>query len=246
MPPTGAHQQLIQQEFLKQAESFASIPNIADPTRAARLKDAVAPSSTDTILEIAAGPGYVAIGFAPHVKEVVGVDVTEKMLEIANRNKDARGIINVSFMRVDIESESGLPFSPNTFDAAVCRLAFHHFKDPTRVLARMAAAVKPNGLVAIEDMVGSGISSRRDYQDRWETMRDPSHTKVMTLAEFADAFASCGLDVETVKTDRIEQNVARWFRTTETSPEVQKEVVALLEADMQVDFDRRLKLWRNY
>ncbi|KAJ3323906.1 Enzyme that catalyzes the fourth step in the histidine pathway, partial [Gonapodya sp. JEL0774] len=200
---------------------------------------AVDPKPTARVIELATGPGHIALAFAQHVQEVVAVDITDGFLEIAKRNKLARGINNVAFATGDVESPTGLSFPGASFDAAVCRLAFHHFQNPNKVLAEMARLVKPTtGVVAVEDVYSSGINvGRAQFQDEWETLRDPSHTRFLPLAELIAAFGQCGLEIEKVDTSIVEQNVERWFQTTRTPPDSRAKVVEMLERDMKACID---------
>lgn len=70
-----AHDALIRQEFTKQAGAYASNPTIIDSDWSARLVASVRPMSDDRVLEVATGPGYVALAFATVAREVVGVGV---------------------------------------------------------------------------------------------------------------------------------------------------------------------------
>ena len=63
MAQTKEHNQVVREEFTRQATAYAANPVIADPERVARLVHAVRPSSQDRVLEVATGPGYVALGF---------------------------------------------------------------------------------------------------------------------------------------------------------------------------------------
>src|SRR5712692_6795196 len=106
----------------------------------------------DRVLEVATGPGYVAMGFAAVAREVVGVDLTEAPLAIAEKPRQEQGLPNVRFQLADA---SRLPFADGEFDVVVCRLAFHHFAEPPRMLGEMVRVCTPQGTVAVEDIVVS-------------------------------------------------------------------------------------------
>jgi len=73
----------------RQAPAYADAPVIKDPLHLDKLVEAVRPAPEARVLEIATGPGHVALAFARVCREVVGVDLTEAPLKIANT--DARG-----------------------------------------------------------------------------------------------------------------------------------------------------------
>src|SRR5919204_1516173 len=135
MPHVQDHNQVVREEFTRQAVAYAANPSIADPERIARLVQAVRPTSGDRVLEVATGPGYVAMGFAAVAREVVGIDLTAAPLAIAEQRRQEQGLHNVRFQLADA---SRLPFADGEFDVVVCCLAFHHFEQPPRMLSEMA------------------------------------------------------------------------------------------------------------
>jgi methylase of polypeptide subunit release factors len=81
------HKRTVREEFTKQADAYATSPAITDQERLGRLVEAVNPSGNKRGIEIATGPGYVAMALAARCREVVGVDLTEAPLKIAERTR---------------------------------------------------------------------------------------------------------------------------------------------------------------
>jgi SAM-dependent methyltransferase len=231
MPPRAfgtTHNDLVRRAFTTQAAAYAANPAIADPERVARLVRTVEPAPDSRVLEVATGPGYVALGFAAACREVVGVDLTDAPLAIAEQNRQARGLTNVRFERGDAQR---LAYADASFDVVVCRLAFHHFADPAAVLAEMARVCRGGGKVAVEDIVVSELPERAAYQNRFENLRDPSHTRAFPLGALLGLFTAAGVEVEDVHTGRLVQVVERWLAVAHTPPDVAAQVRALIEAD---------------
>lgn len=184
------HNKLIQQEFTKQAHTYAANPSIADPDWAMRLVQAAQPSLQDRVLEVATGPRYVVLAFATITQEVVGVDLTVAPLAIAEQNRQERGATNIRFESADANQ---LPFDDESFDLAVCRLAMHHFAEPQQVFREMVRVCRPNGKVIIEDLISSEDSKRADYYNRWERLRDPPHVTALSLSQLISFYAEARL-----------------------------------------------------
>ena len=55
------------------------------------------------LLEFGCGTGSTAIAHAPYVKHIQAIDISSKMLEIAQGKADAKNIENVSFKRSTID-----------------------------------------------------------------------------------------------------------------------------------------------
>ena len=226
--PGSDHNDLIRRAFTAQAAAYAANPAIADPERIARLVGAVNPDPDTRVLEVATGPGYVALGFAARCREVVGVDLTDAPLAIAESNRRRAHLTNVTFERGDAQR---LGYADASFDIVVCRLAFHHFADPAAVLGEMVRVCRHEGKVSVEDIVASELPGRAAYQNRFENLRDPSHTRAFPLSELLGLFTAAGLEVEDIYTGRLVQVVERWLANAHTPPDVAAQVRVLIEAD---------------
>jgi 2-polyprenyl-3-methyl-5-hydroxy-6-metoxy-1,4-benzoquinol methylase len=164
------------------------------------------------VLDIATGPGYIAEAFARNSREVLGMDLTEAMLDIARARTKERGVKNISFRTGDAQN---LPFGEGEFDVVVCRLALHHVQQPAKVVSGMTRVCRAGGTVLVEDIYGSEHSARAAYQDCWEILRDPSHVRALPLSELLHIFRDAGLETETVSTaDDLCPEVERWMATT--------------------------------
>ncbi|MCC7106093.1 MAG: methyltransferase domain-containing protein, partial [Chloroflexi bacterium] len=91
------HKETVRSEFTRAAAAFAASANIADPAGVARLIEAVKPGADARVLEVACGPGYVAVGFATACREVVALDLTPALLEIGEARRRERGLDNLRF-----------------------------------------------------------------------------------------------------------------------------------------------------
>ena len=102
-----------------------------------------------SVLEVAPGPGYLAIELAKSGKyKVVGVDISKTFVEMACANAREVGV-EVEFRQ---GSASDLRFPDGSFDAIVCTAAFKNFRDPEGALREMYRVLKPRGTVLIVDM----------------------------------------------------------------------------------------------
>jgi ubiquinone/menaquinone biosynthesis C-methylase UbiE len=106
-------------------------------------------SSSGSVLEVAAGPGYLAIELAKLGRHrVSGLDISKSFVRIATENAAVEG--------VDIEFRQGnaaeLPYPDESFDFVVCRAAFKNFTDPTGALNEIHRVLKPGGKASIFDL----------------------------------------------------------------------------------------------
>jgi len=226
------HKHVVQEAFTRQAEAYAASPSITDPARLARLVDAVDPSPEARVLDVATGPGYLAMVFAERCREVIGVDLTAAPLAIAEKNRQQRGLSNLHLQAADADR---LPFRDRDFDVVVCRFALHHFQNPGHVLGEMARVGRGGGLVAVEDLITSEHPARAAYQNRFEQLRDDSHTRALSAGELLALFRTAGLEVERLYSDCLAPHLERWLANAQTPPERADEVRALIERDGRLD-----------
>src|SRR5262252_5613569 len=101
------------------------------------------------VLEVAPGPGYLAIELAQLGQyRISGLDISRSFVRMASDNA-ARAGVDVEFRLGDAAS---LPFPDHTFDFVVCRAAFKNFSDPVAALREMHRVLRPGGRALIIDM----------------------------------------------------------------------------------------------
>jgi ubiquinone/menaquinone biosynthesis C-methylase UbiE len=227
-----SHKDRVREEFTRQAETFATVAELHNHERIERLVNAIAPLPYARALEIATGPGHVAMALAQRCREVIGVDITDALLAIAERTRRERGLANVRFQRADAEH---LPFPDGDFDVVLCRHAFHHFEDPAIALREMIRVCRGGGRVAVEDITGGEIPERAAFYNRFERLRDPSHTRSLAISELLRLFGAQGLDVESVNTGDLVQSLEGWLAHSHTPPERAAQVREIFARDLRED-----------
>ena len=140
-------------------------------------------SGTELALDSGCGTGSLAFALAPYVGEVVGVDTRAEFLEAARE----RAPESVTFVEGD---SMELPFEYGSFDVAACVRVLHHVRRPELAVSELARVTRPGGRVLVADQLGSVDPLRSLEQDRFERLRDPTHTRLLPEADirgFLDA-----------------------------------------------------------
>lgn len=188
------HQAEIIRQFTLQAVPFARHQAHSAQESFDFIRDAARLSGTQSVLDAGCGPGLVCCALAPHCREITGVDVTHAMVEEASRRAGGAGLKNTRFIEGDI---AALPFADGTFDATVSRYVFHHLENPLTVLREMARVTRSGGRIVICD--ASPASVCRDDYDRFEKLRDASHTSALTLEELIALGEAVGLGEASIR-----------------------------------------------
>ncbi len=103
---------------------------------------------TEHVLDVASGPGEPGLSISDLLPKgkVTAIDLSEKMVEIANENAKAKNILNYHSKVAD---SSNIPFEENSFDHVVCRFGIMFFPDLEGSLKEMTRVLKPGGKLAV-------------------------------------------------------------------------------------------------
>ncbi len=134
------------------------------------------------VLDVACGAAHASEVAAPHVRQVVGIDLTPALLAIGADRLRSAGIDNVLLQE---GHAAALPFVDASFDLVFCRTALHHFPDPERCITEMARVCRPGGRVVLSDMIAPSAEVREAF-DALHRCIDPSHTRALLEVEIAD------------------------------------------------------------
>jgi ubiquinone/menaquinone biosynthesis C-methylase UbiE len=133
------------------------------------------------VLEVAPGPGYLAIELARLGKyRVVGLDISKSFVQIACAKARQAGV-SVDFQQ---GNASDMPFEAASFDLIICRAAFKNFTEPVRAIREMYRVLKPGGRALIMDLRrdaslddinahirGMGLGRLNAFMTRWTFRR---------------------------------------------------------------------------
>lgn len=99
------------------------------------------------VLDIGCGTGSQCGDIAGNVKQVTGIDISRKLLAIAEQRKADRKLDNVEFLQTSLFDER---FQPGSFDVVTAFYVLHFFEDIDAVFKRIHDLLKPDGLFISE------------------------------------------------------------------------------------------------
>jgi ubiquinone/menaquinone biosynthesis C-methylase UbiE len=171
-----------------------------------RMVEVALPQPNERMLDLATGGGHVPRVFAPHVAEVVASDLTPEILTHAAASFAEQGLANVTTALVDAEE---IPYPHASFDLVTCRIAPHHFPHPGRFVQEAARVLTSGGrFVLIDSTVPEGEPG--DFFNRFEMLRDPSHVRSLTIADWQALIEQAGLVLDLTETFHKRHDFADW------------------------------------
>jgi SAM-dependent methyltransferase len=156
-----------------------------------------------TVLDVATGGGHVARRLREAGATVVTVDPAPGMKADTTATAES------------------LPFADGSFDAVACRVAAHHFADVLSAVKEMARVAKSRVVICDNTFV----SEASEEADR---VRDPSHVRNYSQAEWHSFFELAGLEVADEQFMHRPLEIQPWLDRTHTPPADQARVLELL------------------
>ena len=238
--------------FGRRSGAYSKSSILSDKDHLNLIVDLTAPESSDKVLDVATGNGFLAFEFAKRVSgaNVIGCDMTRDMLLVAESIQKERGIRNLDFRVMDVES---LGFEDGSFDIVSCRFAFHHFTDPGKAVSEMARVCKTGGKIVLVDGLSSEDAAKSEYHNRIEQLRDPSHVRLYSEPELVGTLQDAGLKVIHARNWDADFYFDEWIKIAdpgeETAREVRRMMADSVEGDkfgLRVRFDDEGRLLFTY
>jgi arsenite methyltransferase len=148
-----------QRGALPEAAALASL-GCGNPTAVADLNEG------ETVLDLGSGGGIDVILSAKRVGPTgtaYGVDMTDEMLALAQRNAREAGVSNVHFLKGVIEQ---IPLPADSVDVVISNCVINLSTDKPAVLTEMARVLKPGGRIGISDVVSEDRLSSEERAER--------------------------------------------------------------------------------
>jgi arsenite methyltransferase len=175
----------------------------------------------ETVLDLGSGGGIDVLLSARRVGPTgmaYGLDMTDEMLALAEENKRKSGLMNVEFLKGEIEN---IPLPDNSVDVIVSNCVINLSGDKDRVLREAFRVLKPGGRFAISDVVVrgevpqeiqksmelwvgcvAGALSDTEYQQKlaaagFESV-DIEATRVYNLDDACEFLRAAGIDADSI------------------------------------------------
>ncbi|HLO01631.1 MAG TPA: methyltransferase domain-containing protein [Symbiobacteriaceae bacterium] len=215
------HKARVQAQFGATAQSYVQSTTHASGDDLTRMVALSGVTATSRVLDVATGGGHTALAFAPHAGHVVASDLTEAMLQAAQAFILGKGHQNVSFVPADAEA---LPFADGEFDILTCRIAPHHFADIRQAVREFARVLRPGGRFVLVDSLVPADPELDAFINGAEVLRDPTHVRSYTEAEWRTFVAEAGMTVRQTEVHLKKHNFPDWVARAQMPVEAAAEL----------------------
>ena len=176
-------QDATRERFAKTADRIAALQDARGAELEAKVVRFVAPGGKERALDSGTGAGALAFALAPHVREVVAVDLVQELLE--QERKRGERFPNVSFVEGDATK---LPLEDGSFDLSGSLRTLHHIARPELAVAELARVTRPGGRVLVVDQIASVDPLAAAELNAFERARDPSHARALADIDLRHLF----------------------------------------------------------
>ena len=146
------------------------------------------------VLELGCGTGSTAIMHAPYVKHIHAIDISSKMIDIAQGKVDAEKIENITFKCSTID-EFSVP--KQSLDVVLGLSILHLLDNWQEVIARVHIILKPTGIfITSTACIGDSMKFFKIIAPIGKFFRLMPVIKVFTTNELADSLSNAGFEID--------------------------------------------------
>lgn len=228
----STHDDIIVDQFTRQAASFAAGPELHAGEVLSLFVDAAQAGPEDRVIDLACGPGSVVCALARKAAHVVGLDATAAMLDQARRLAARRGLSNVAWIEGSLYRTL---FEDAVFSAVTCRFAFHHLQAPRQAIAEMVRLARPGGRIVLCDGIAPDDTAKAAALNAMERFRDPSTVGFRPLKEMRQFFTDAGLHAVQIHPFQIPYMAVDLVNGSFPDDGSREELMAMLEDSVAAD-----------
>lgn len=221
------HTQTITEQYGPVAEAYLSSKVHAQGQDLEDLASFAKSHSGARILDLGCGAGHASFAVAAFARGVTAYDLSSEMLSIVQRVAAERALEHIRIERGRAET---LPFGEGSFDIVMTRYSAHHWACIQTVAAQIWRVLKPGGKLVVIDVVTPGSALLTTYMQAIELLRDTSHVRNRSLAEWQTVLEQQRFIPEAPRQWKVEIDFTSWIERMRTPAERVIAIRSLLEA----------------
>ena len=221
-----SHERLVEDQFGPRAAAYVSSAVHSQGEDLDALEAIVVAARPARAIDLGAGGGHVAYRMSPHAGVVAAVDLSPEMTAAIAATASSRGLANIETIAAPAEA---LPCGDGGFDFLGCRFSAHHWRDFDGGLREARRVLKAGSTAVFIDACSPGAAALDTHLQSVELLRDMSHVRDYTVAEWSAAVVRAGFLVRTIHSWRIRMDFDQWIARMRT-PEENVRAIRVLQS----------------
>ena len=223
----AAHEKVVEAQFGPRARAYVESAVHAAGADLEALEAVVRERRPRRALDLGTGGGHVAYLMARWATEVVAADLSPEMLAAVAATAHERGLGNVATVEAPAKR---LPLENGSFDFLACRFSAHHWRDLDGGLREARRVLEAGAPAVFIDVYAPGAALLDTHLQAIELLRDTSHVRNRTAAEWLDALGRAGFVMGACRTWRLRMDFPVWIARMRTPETNARAIRALQEA----------------
>jgi ubiquinone/menaquinone biosynthesis C-methylase UbiE len=222
-----AHETVVDDQFGPRAKAYVESAVHAAGEDLDLLENMARQAKPRRALDLGTGGGHVAYRLARHAERVTATDLSADMLAAVAAKAKADGLSNIDTVESPAE---GLSLPDASVDFLACRYSAHHWRDLKAGLREARRVAKPQAPAVFIDCCAPGMALLDTHLQAVELLRDTSHVRDRTLAEWTAALEEAGFAVRGLRTWQLRMDFPVWIARMRTPEENARAIRALQTA----------------
>jgi len=221
-----AHEKVVGDQFGPRAKAYVESAVHSSGQELDALEELARATAPDHAIDLGCGGGHVAYRLARHAKRVTATDLSAEMLAAVRTTAAEKGLGNIETRQAPAEK---LPFADGTFDFLGCRYSAHHWRVFPSGLQEARRVLRNGAPAVFVDAYAPGVPLFDTHLQAVELLRDTSHVRDYSLAEWSAALEGVGFAVRSVRTWQLRMDFPVWIARMRT-PEENMRAIRTLQA----------------
>jgi len=164
-------------------------------------------NSSDVVLDYACGAGVITAQIADYVKEIHAIDISSKMIDVAQRIADERKIENINFSKTTIFDDR---YKEESFDVITAFNILHLLEDSKEVIQRINKLLKTRGLFISETpCIGEKKSLLSTFLSLLNKLRIVPYLNPLKFSDLEDLLTEGNFQI--IETEDLQQKQTNYF-----------------------------------
>ena len=219
------HHSVVESQFGPRAQAYVESAVHSQGEDLQRLNSIARDAAPGRALDLGCGGGHVAYVLARHAKAVTATDLSLEMLAAVAATAREKALSNIETAAAPVED---LPFDDGAFDFLACRYSAHHWRDFEAGLRQARRVLKPEAPAIFIDAYAPRAALLDTHLQAVELLRDPSHARNYSAAEWTAALGRAGFAISAMRTWRLRMDFAVWTARMRT-PDVHQAAIRALQ-----------------